>query len=103
MLLDSFLVRDRALFSYIYSLRLSISQLLNRPGCSLDIVRILACTIATLSILLFSESVLHAQYSSIGKEFYVGFIQNRTLYDGSASNGSGNLVRTALYVSNQLL
>ena len=85
-------------FSYIVSaLHL---QFLNRRGCSLDIVRILVRTIAILSLLLLSESMLFAQYSSIGKEFYVGFIQNRTLYDGSASNGSGNLVRTALYVSN---
>ncbi len=45
-------------------------------------------------------TALHAQYSSIGTEFYAAFIQNRTLADGSASNGSGNLVRTGFYVSN---
>ena len=51
-------------------------------------------------LLLFTALPLEAQFSSLGTEFYVGFIQNRTLSSGRPSNGSPSDVATAFYISN---
>lgn len=54
----------------------------------------------TLLLLLTAGAQLPAQYSSLGKDFRFGFLQNRTLDNGQSSTGGNGDVRVAIFVSN---